>query len=49
MTPDEREQMHILCQRIATEKDPEKFDRLVRELNALLEQKHDRIHPEHVQ
>jgi hypothetical protein len=31
----------------ATEEDPETFDRLVRELNDLLEQKHERIHPDH--
>jgi hypothetical protein len=42
MTPDEREQIHILCQRIAVEaveKDREKFTQLVDQLNELLEQK----------
>ena len=47
MTPEEREKMHMLCQRIATEKDPATFDKLVKELNDLLEVKHERIHPEH--
>ena len=47
MTPEEREKMNDLCQRIQTEKDPETFDRLVQELNDLLELKHERIHPEH--
>lgn len=47
MTPDERESTAILCERIATEQDPEKFDKLVEELNDLLELKHKRIHPEH--
>jgi hypothetical protein len=37
MTPDERERMAILCERIATEKDHEKFLRLVQELNDLLD------------
>jgi hypothetical protein len=47
MTPDERERMAILCERIATEQDPTKFDDLVQDLNDLLEAKHGRIHPEH--
>jgi hypothetical protein len=47
MTPKERERMNEICSQIATEKDPETFDNLVRELNDLLEQKHERIHPEH--
>jgi hypothetical protein len=47
MTPEERERMDYLCKRIAVEKDPETFDRLVKELNDLLEVKHERIHPEH--
>jgi hypothetical protein len=46
MTPDERERMAILCQRIATEKNPETFDNLVQELNDLLEIKRNRIRPE---
>jgi hypothetical protein len=36
MNPDERERMAILCERIAKEKDPNTFDKLVRELNNLL-------------
>jgi hypothetical protein len=47
MTPEERERMNSLCTRIQEEKDPNKFDGLVRELNELLEAKHERIHPEH--
>ena len=47
MTSEEVEKMNSLCRRITTEKDPQIFDQLVRELNELLEQKHKRIHPEH--
>jgi hypothetical protein len=47
MTPEETERMNQLCAQIKTEKDPQKFDALVRELNDLLEQKHERIHPDH--
>jgi hypothetical protein len=47
MSPEEKERMQYLCQRIATEEDPEIFDQLVIELNDLLEIKHVRIHPEH--
>lgn len=47
MTPEERERMEWLCKRIAEEKDPEKFDELVKQLDDLLEVKHQRIHPEH--
>jgi hypothetical protein len=43
MTPDEREKMHILCQRIAVEKDRQKFTELVDQLNELLEQKEARL------
>ena len=39
--------MNELCRRIQTENKPEIFDQLVRELNDLLEIKHERIHPEH--
>jgi hypothetical protein len=46
MTPEERKQMNWLCLRIQDEKDPKTFDRLVRELNELLEQKQGRIDPE---
>jgi len=47
MTSEERAKMEELCKQIAVEKDPEKFDRFVQELNDLLEVKHQRIHPEH--
>lgn len=47
MTPEERERMAVLVQRIQDEKDPETFDRLVAELNDLIGGKHDRIHPNH--
>ena len=43
MTPDERETMHILCERIAKEQDHERFLRLVQELNDLLEHKGQRL------
>lgn len=47
MTEEETKRMYELCAMIKTEKDPQIFDALVRELNDLLEQKHGRIHPEH--
>lgn len=47
MTPEEREQMDRLCNRIQEEKDPEVFGQLVRELNGLFEVKHKRIRPKH--
>jgi hypothetical protein len=47
VTPEERERMNEICRRVQEEKDPEIFDQLVRELNDLLETKHERIHPEH--
>jgi hypothetical protein len=47
MSPEERERMQYLCQRIATEEEPQIFDQLVIELNDLLEVRHVRIHPEH--
>jgi hypothetical protein len=43
MTPDERERMTTLCQRIATEQDREKFTQLVKELNDLLSLKDHRL------
>jgi hypothetical protein len=45
MTPDEREQMAILCERIAKEQDPQKFTQLVGQLNALLDKKARRLNP----
>ena len=47
MTPEEREEMNSLCVRIQTERDPKVFDELVRQLNDLIGQKYERIHPEH--
>jgi hypothetical protein len=43
MTPDERERMHILCERIATEVDRDKFKSFVRQLNVLFEVKDRRL------
>jgi hypothetical protein len=43
MTPDERERMHILCERIAKEQDFSKFVKLVQELNDLLDLKRRRL------
>ena len=43
MTPDERERMHTLCERIAREQNHEKFVKLVQELNNLLENKEHRL------
>jgi len=43
MTPDERERMHILCERIAKAEDHNRFVKLVQELNDLLDQKRRRL------
>jgi hypothetical protein len=43
MTPDERERMAILCERIAKEQDPQKFTKWVQELDELLESKGHRL------
>lgn len=43
MTRDEVEQMKVLCQQIETEKDQQKFEKLIHELNELLERKHQRF------
>lgn len=43
MTPDEREEMAILCQRIAVEQDRHKFTELVDQLNELLDRKGKRL------
>jgi hypothetical protein len=44
VTPDvEREQVAILCQRIAVEQDRDKFTELVDQLNELLEHKSRRL------
>jgi hypothetical protein len=48
MSTDEQERIHILCERIATEQDQEKFVKLVQELNDLLDRKDpDRENPDH--
>ena len=47
MTPDERERLQYLCSRLQEEDEPITFDGLVRELNDLLEVKHERLHLEH--
>jgi hypothetical protein len=39
MAPDEQEQINILCERIATEQNQEKFIKLVQQLNDLLDGK----------
>jgi len=43
VTPDERERMAILCERIASEQDPGKFTKFVDELNELLACKEARL------
>jgi hypothetical protein len=43
MTPEEREHMHTLCERIAKEQNHEKFVKLVQELNDLLDHKEQRL------
>jgi hypothetical protein len=43
MNPDEREQMAILCERIAKEQDRYKFTDLVEQLNDLLDLKYLRL------
>lgn len=43
MTPEEREHMRVLCERIAKEQDHDKFVKLVQELNDLLDHKEQRL------
>ena len=45
MTPEERERMHKLSQQIAIERDNDKFNQLVKELNDLPEPKGQRLEP----
>lgn len=45
VTPDEREHMHILCERIAKEKDQKKFSELVSQLNDFLDETVQRLEP----
>lgn len=47
MTPEEQEKLNELCRRVIAEKDPKVFDKLVKEMNDMLEKKYERIHPEH--
>jgi hypothetical protein len=46
MTPDERERMAILCERIATEEDHDKYTALVKQLDDLLGDKERRLEAE---
>jgi hypothetical protein len=43
MTPDERERMAILCERIAKEQNPTRFAEFVQQLNQLLDLKRHRF------
>lgn len=45
MTPDEKQRLEWLCNLVATEKDPEKFQEYLTELNELLEAKQARLKP----
>ena len=45
MTPEERERMNVLALLIQQEKDPDKFTKLVEELNKLIAQKENRFPP----
>lgn len=45
MTPEEREKVNALIERIQEEQDPNTFIQLVEQLNELLEQKRERIGP----
>jgi len=43
LTPDEREQMAILCERTAKEEDHHRFTEFVKQLNSLLEANERRL------
>lgn len=43
MTPDEREQMAILFERIATEKNLQNYERWVRDINEIFDRKQRRL------
>ena len=43
MTSEERERMNQLCERIQNEKNPQRFTKLVEQLNKLLERKEKRL------
>ena len=47
MTPEEREQMNSLCARIQNEKDYERFEALLRELNDVISRKEQRFPQSH--
>jgi hypothetical protein len=46
LTPEEREKMEELCKKIETENNPEIFERLVAELESLVDAKRHRINPQ---
>ena len=43
MTSEEREKMNRLCKLVQAEKDPDRFAKLIQELNELLERKESRL------
>lgn len=43
MTPEDRERMQLLCEQIQKERDPQKFDWLVTELDQLVSTKGERL------
>jgi len=43
MTSEEREKMNRICRLIQDEKDPDKFNELIKQLNTLLGQKEPRL------
>jgi hypothetical protein len=48
MTPDDRERMHILCQRLAVEEGHSEFTKLVEEMNELLAREESRLKQDRV-
>jgi hypothetical protein len=45
MMPAERERIYALCAQIVEEKDRDRFTKLVKELNELLDRKEERLAP----
>jgi hypothetical protein len=45
MQGEKKERWMELAEKVASEQDPQKFDELVKELNRLLTEKDDRLHP----
>jgi len=43
MTPEEEERLNELCRGVIAEKDPKKFDELVKQMNEMLNKKYERI------